>query len=473
MTLLQRARAYAGFFRLAPFDASTPDGRSRERHRRVAMTALGSAGARAVSTLAGLITVPLTLHYLGSERYGMWMTISAVVSFLTFADLGMGSGLLNGISEANGRDDRALAREVVSSAFFMLCGVAGLTALLFGALYPWVPWAGLFNISSSQASSEAGPALLVLVACFLVNIPLGVVQRVQQGYQEGFANSLWVALGSVFSLVAVLVAVHLEAPLAWLVLAMVGTPILAVVLNGTDLFARQRPWLTPSRKAFRWAAARKILGVGLLFLAMQVGVTVAFASDNLVAAHALGPSAVAELSVAARLFGLVPMVLAMVLAPLWPAYRESLTRGDTAWVKRTLRASLGLALLVSGSSAILLTVFGKAIIRAWVGGAVAPGLPLLAGLGAWTVLFGVGSAYAMFLNAANEIRFQVATWALIAVGGVAAKVLLCKPFGLAGIVWASASAYLIFSLIPMVLFVPRVLARGSGHVAAENKENGP
>ena len=473
MTFLQRVQSYSRLFRLAPFDASNPEGRSRERDRRVAITVLASTGAKAVGTLAGLVAVPLTLHYLGSERYGMWMTISTAVSLMTFADLGMGSGLLNGISEANGKDDRILAHEYVSSAFFMLCCAAGISALLFAAVYPRVQWAKLFNVSSSLASSEAGPALLVLVACFLVNVPLGVVQRVQQGYQEGFVNSLWLALGSVFSLVAVLVAVHFRAPLTWLVLAMVGTPILAVVLNGTALFAWRRPWLMPARAAFRWSAGRRILGVGLLFLAMQVGVTVAFASDNLVAAHALGPSAVAELAVAARLFGLVPMLLTTVLTPLWPAYRESLTRGDMAWVKRTLRVSLGLALLVCGGSALVLTLFGKVIIHAWVGAAVTPGLPLLAGLGAWTILFGVGSAYAMFLNAANEIRFQVVSWLLIAVGGVAAKIILCKTLGLAGIVWAASSAYFAFGLVPMMIYVPKVLARGSGHIQPQKKENGP
>lgn len=64
------------------------------------------------------ISVPLTLRYLGTERYGLWMTISSVIAVLGFSDLGLNNGLLNGISQANGTNDRELARRYVSSAFF-------------------------------------------------------------------------------------------------------------------------------------------------------------------------------------------------------------------------------------------------------------------------------------------------------------------------------------------------------------------
>jgi O-antigen/teichoic acid export membrane protein len=71
-----------------------------------------------ISITAGLIAVRLTLRYLGTERYGLWMTISSVIAFPGFSGLGINNGLLNGIPIAHGRDDRQLARQYVSSAFF-------------------------------------------------------------------------------------------------------------------------------------------------------------------------------------------------------------------------------------------------------------------------------------------------------------------------------------------------------------------
>src|SRR5690242_2021779 len=99
--IVERVRGLKGLLRLKPFDTSTEEGRSRERYRSAALTTITSVLAKAVSVCVSLITVRLTIHYLGVERYGLWMTITSVVSLPWFADLGMGNGLLNAIAEAH------------------------------------------------------------------------------------------------------------------------------------------------------------------------------------------------------------------------------------------------------------------------------------------------------------------------------------------------------------------------------------
>ena len=64
--------------RLRPFDITTESGRANERHRRAALAVLSSAVARASTIGAAFISVPLTIRYLGTERYGMWMTLVPV-----------------------------------------------------------------------------------------------------------------------------------------------------------------------------------------------------------------------------------------------------------------------------------------------------------------------------------------------------------------------------------------------------------
>ena len=85
--------------RLLPFDTATQEGRAKERHRRIVLSAIASAMAKIISITTALISVPLTLHYLGPERYGMWMTISSLAALLAFADLGIGNGMLNAIAD--------------------------------------------------------------------------------------------------------------------------------------------------------------------------------------------------------------------------------------------------------------------------------------------------------------------------------------------------------------------------------------
>ncbi len=115
------------------------------------------------------------------------------------------------------------------------------------------------------------------------------------------------------------------------------------------------------------ALARSLLRVGLLFLVLQLAVAVAFTSNSIIIAAMLGPSAVADYAVVSKLFLIPAVLVSLALAPLWPAYREALSRGDVAWVRRTFGRSIRLSLSVAGLVSAVLVVFGIPIIAIWVG----------------------------------------------------------------------------------------------------------
>jgi len=227
----ERVNQIASVVRFAPFDDTSPENRSKERYRRIVLTSFAAIAARGVGVLTSLISVPLTLHYLGNERYGMWMTISSIIAMIGFADLGMGNGLVNAIAEADGKNDVETAHMYVSSSFFLLSGIALCLFLGFLTVYWIVPWARVYNVTSASALKEAGPATAVLFISFAVNMPLGIVQRVQMGYQEGFQTNIWTAVGAILGLAGVLAAIYYKADLPWLVLAMTGGPVLALLFN--------------------------------------------------------------------------------------------------------------------------------------------------------------------------------------------------------------------------------------------------
>src|SRR6185436_13107214 len=105
------------------------DERSRERDRRIALTAVSSAAATGIGAVVSLITIPLTVRYLGTQGYGLWVTIASATALLSFADLGLSSGLVNAISETQATHDVRAARRFVASAFYLLVLIAGAIAL--------------------------------------------------------------------------------------------------------------------------------------------------------------------------------------------------------------------------------------------------------------------------------------------------------------------------------------------------------
>ncbi len=439
--------------------------RAAERHRRLLWSAIASALAKFISVATGLVSVPLTLHFLGAERYGMWMTMTSLVAMLAFADLGMGNGLLNAVASANGRDDVPQIRRYISSAAVVFAVIAVVLLVFFAAVYPLVNWGGLFNVNTALASREAGPAVAIFLSCFALSIPVGIVQRVQMALQMGYMSSLWQCAASVAGLLGVIWAIQVEASLPVLVAAFMGLPLVVGVVNAIHFFGQVKPAIRPRLRDASGGTAREIFRVGLLFLVLQLVVAVAYSSDGFVIAQVLGPEAVVQHAVPDKMFSVVASVLSMMLAPLWPAYGEAIARGDTDWVQRTLVRSLKVAALAACLMSLTLVWSGEALLRLWVGHELSVSPYLLVGLGVWKVLETTGNAVAAYLNGAHVVRAQVFIAITTAVAALSFKLWLLPRWGVAAVPWSTAAAYFMFAAVPYAVLVPRLLlaARRKAH----------
>ena len=199
--------------------------------------------------------------------------------------------------------------------------------------------------------------------------------------------------------------------------------------------------------------------VGAAFLVLQVCVSIAYTSDPLVAAAVLGPDAATQYSVPWRLFGLGPMAVSLLLVPLWPAYAEAIAQGDTTWVRRWLVRSSLIALVVTAVPSLVLLFGGPLIIDRWIGSPIESSFQLRLGMSLWAVLSSVFAAFSTLLNAATLMRFQVVTSVLMAGASIGLSYLFAHRFGVAGVIWGTVAAYVVFYAVPTVAYAPRALAR--------------
>lgn len=457
--MIQKIKSVLSVIRLSEFDQSTEEGRAKERLRRVSLTALASVAAKVTSMLTLFISIPLTLHYLGAERFGLWMTISSVIAMLSFADMGIGNGLLTAIAHAHGRDDHAAIRRYISSATAILSAIALTILCIFFFAYPFIPWAKLFNVSNSVAIQESGWAVAAFVVCFALNIVLSSVQRVQLALQMGFVANLWQIAASILALGAVLVVIHFRLGLPWLVGAMSGAPLLITILNGLVFFTRIKPQFRPSPSLVSSVAIREITGVGLLFLVLQLAGAVAYTSDNLVITHYLGPSAVSQYAVHEKMFSVIPMILGMILMPLWPAYGEALERKDGVWVRAVLMKSIRLSLLFSAAMALAIGLMSNYLFSIWLGKGISIVPSLIIALGVWKVVEALASAMAMFLNGVNVVKVQVVVSLTTASLAILMKIMLIGTVGISAVVISSIVTFLIAALIPYFFAVRSAIVK--------------
>jgi len=89
-----------------------------------------------------------------------------------------------------------------------------------------------------------------------------------------------------------------------------------------------RPDLRPSRDLVSRDVISQIARLGGFFFILQVVVAISYSADNFIIARTLGAASVPEYSIPQRMFALISMMSAMLIAPLWPAYGEAISRGD-------------------------------------------------------------------------------------------------------------------------------------------------
>ena len=421
--------------------------RRRARLRRVAATAGAAAAAKLISSLSILVTIPLALHYLGLERFGVWTVIASFSVVLSFADFGLGNGLVTKLAGLHGRNDRAAMREAISNCFALLFGSALFLFSLVVIVHPLIDWGYVFNVASPSVAAEARAASFIYASCLAAGIPISCIRSIQFGLQEGFFNSLWQGLTSVLGLAGLYFAIKLQVNLPVLVAVFGGVPLLVGIANMASFFIRNRD-LLPSPFLVQIDTMRGLIGIGAMFFVMQVSLASAFGFDSLIIAQIAGPDAVAQYAVVERLFALISTGVVMLASPLWPAYGEAIAAHDHGWVRRIFVRSLLVCIGIASAGGVFLFFAGKVLIGYWVGHAVAVPVALMVGLAAWRIVEAGGTAVSMYLNGRGIITRQALILAIASATIITAKILLTRQFGIVGMPWASATCYFIFAIIP-------------------------
>lgn len=75
---------------------------------------------KGLSIAVSLVLITLTMHYINPMRYGIWLTLSSIIGWMAFFDIGFGSGLRNKFAEAVAKGEHELARIYVSTTYAIM-----------------------------------------------------------------------------------------------------------------------------------------------------------------------------------------------------------------------------------------------------------------------------------------------------------------------------------------------------------------
>lgn len=430
--------------------------RAQERRNKIIKTAWSGLLARIVTIGVSLLMVPLSVHYLGKEQYGLWVAVSSLVAMLGFMDGGAGNAVINMVAHATGANKDDLAK-IVSTAFFSLMALALIGCLLFLVVFPFVSWGKLLGVSEFTSLANLNVVVIIVGLFFFVSMFTTLVGKIQRGLQEGNLDNFWSGVAAVLSLLFVYIAIQKDAGLVGFVFAFLAGSMLAYLASNIHyLFIRRRN-LRPQLSKFDSATAKNLFAVGGLFFVLQIAGVIQGQADNVIIANMLGPASVTNYSICMKLFLIPPMLFGLVMAPLWPAYREAFASGDMQWVKRIFVKTIRWSLLLSIPAAFVLVILGGKIIELWVGQDTVPSTGLLIGCGIWLVFVAVGNSTAMLLNGLGLVKPQIIIAVAASIVNITMTIWLIPMVGAVGAIYGTLIAYFFCAIIPYAFLIRTII----------------
>jgi O-antigen/teichoic acid export membrane protein len=456
-----------GIARLRPFDTSLPEGRSRERHRKILLSTSSNFLARGLSLAVNLLVIRLVLSRLGKEEYGVWVAITAFLMWSTLLDFGILNSLVNAVSEAYGKNDRETINRHVSTGFFSLIIVAVALAIVTVIFLGQVHWSILFASSGVVNEHRLRWSVAAAIVPFIAGIPLSVMRQTYMGLQKTYVSNVFLVLSSLLTVGAVMAAIAYGASLPWLVLASgIGAP-LAALFNFGYLVKWDMPWLKPRLDRFSMDSLRRLLKSSTPLFLFQFGALLVNYSQPFLLAHVTSYSLVADYSLLLRLYSLAGTVFVLSTSSFFPAFREAFEKGDHNWVRRNFFRMLGLRMVLSCTLGLVLVLAGNAVLKVWLGkDVVSFSTPIWSTLAFILAVSAWGTAFSDLLTVMDRIWIQVAVVLLNGAATVLLTVWLAPRIGVLGalaatgfvpvLVWSWAGPFISRSILNFKVKMPSV-----------------
>lgn len=409
--------------------------------KNVALSFLLKGGSVAISFLL----IPLTIDYVNTTDYGIWLTLSSVISWFGFFDIGLGNGLKNKLAESNALEEYSKSRAYVSTTYAALSIVSVLIFLVFLFANNYLDWSRILNIQLER--NYLNSIALVVTGVFCIQFVVQLINTVLTASHEPAKVSLIALLGQLSSLGAIyLLPKFTEGNLLYLVMALAGLPLIMMLTSSVWLFKTKYRYLAPGFKSINFSYAKQLLALGGAFFFIQMGQLVLYQTDNIIIAQLFGPDEVTTFNITYKLFSSVLIVFSIVLTPFWSAFTDAYAKKDFQWIKNSFNKMKQVWLITVAVTLVLLLV-SPLVFHIWLKGKVQ--IPIV--LSCFITLSVIGSSWHMLccylLNGINKIRIQLIMYILCFIINIPLAIFFGQRFGLVGVVLANIVVFVFMGLV--------------------------
>lgn len=421
-----------------------------EQDKKISRNIVGLFLLKVIAFSVSLLMVPLMLNYLEPKKYGIWITLSSLIGWFGFFDIGLSNGLRNSLGAAIANNELKIARSLVSTTLVALVGIAILLAAFFFLANHFISWADFFNAPETFADEVAFVVLMVFLL-FTLKFVFGIILTILAIFHRPAIGELINTLIAVASLLGVYVLIKFtNNSLIYVGWVISGSSVIILLFANIWFFKNDFNKISPSIRFFDFSKLRNLVTQGLYFFIIQISALVLFSTDNLIITKLFSPEDVVPYSLAFKMFSIAMIGFSIIMMPYWAAHNEAYAKNNISWIIRTNKNIIFLWLLTV-VGILLMLFFSDYIYKYWIGDTVKIPFILSLLMALYVSLHTFISIFVTFIFAAGKIKLQVYLAIFAAILNIPLSYLLAKYFelGPAGVILAT-----ILCIAPNIILGP-------------------
>lgn len=338
---------------------------SRDRSLRLAVAT--SLVSKVGTIVLRLVSIPVAVHLLGMEMFGVYTAITMAVGMIDMLHIGIGPALTKALAKAVARGEKETEKTIFATSILMSVGLTLLAAAVAITLLFSVPIPQLFGKEFASVQTETFRAALLgllIIQMEMVCIPF---EMARDGYQETRFTNIWGAAGNLLGALMLLSGIWFFPTIEFLLIAVNGSIALSKLGNAIHLLSTRR-YLFPRFSLFRKKLVSPLAKDGIRFSVTYI--MAAAVEYNLMAfliGHKVNPESVGVWNVMVTIHFSLTGLVGMITKPYWPALMDAFERNDKRWITRSSNrlklGGLGFSLL----AALGLIIAGPWVIQLWAG----------------------------------------------------------------------------------------------------------
>lgn len=362
--------------------------------------------AKALTVLAGLVTMPLVYNALDKYQFGVYATLTSIIAWIDLFDFGITQGLRNRLTEARADGDVLKARKYISTSYILLFLIAFFLLVIYCSLYKVFNWQAILNATDIERPVLDNLALIVIVS-FLVRFVASVINKIYYAFQKSYLVDVTQLIGKIVYLICV-VMLTVSKDITLFNVAVIQSTISAAVpiIAAIYFFLFSEKAYTPSFKLIDFGITGQIMGLGWQFFVISLSLLVIHSGNNLLISQFVDPASVSSYSLSYQLFSYVLLAYTIIITPLWSAYTEAWRKGNVSWIVKTMGRIKKIFLLFAVGCAVVV-LFTPVIFRLWIGEKADVPIVMAAAVAVMILLDMWIRIYDFLINGVGKIRIQM------------------------------------------------------------------